>query len=182
MGRMRRRKPLWAPLVALTAALMACTPTLDWREVRDDHAGLMALLPCKPDHGSRQVPLLGRDTALRMWGCEAGGVLYTLSVAEVGSPTEVPEALRGWRAATLAHLQAPADMPGRLYAPAGAQPQPESQRLRGQGRQADGRAVQFELAWFARGRQVFLAGWYASQAPKAGDETFWDGLRLSPAP
>lgn len=178
MGGMRRSMLL---LATLAVALTACTPTLDWREVRDDRAGLMALLPCKPDQGSRQVPLLGHDTAMRMWGCEAGGVLYTLSVAEVAAAHEVPDALRGWRQATLAHLQA-VDTPGRLYAPTGAQPQPESQRLLGQGRQPDGRPVHFELAWFALGRQVVLAGWYASQAPRDGGETFWDGLRLKPVP
>ena len=49
------------------APAAACTPTLDWREVRPEASGLVALFPCKPDrHARRAVAgVCGRLTLLR---------------------------------------------------------------------------------------------------------------------
>jgi hypothetical protein len=49
-----------AAWLGVACALAACSPTFDRREVRTGQGGLMAMLPCKPDKGSRTVPTAGR--------------------------------------------------------------------------------------------------------------------------
>jgi len=61
------------PLAPALIALAACTPALNWREVPLPPTSAVALLPCKPDHAERTVPLGGAPTVLSVTGCEAGG-------------------------------------------------------------------------------------------------------------
>jgi len=57
------------PILAAVLVLAACSPELNWREVRADPTALTVLLPCKPDRGTRTVPLAGRDTPLNRLRC-----------------------------------------------------------------------------------------------------------------
>src|SRR5512145_665774 len=85
--------------------LAGCSPTLNWREVRVD-GGLKALLPCKPDHGSRQMPLAGRDVEMQMVGCEAGNAMFAVAHVKLDAVAEVAAAQATWQAAMLANMQA----------------------------------------------------------------------------
>ena len=60
----------------------------------------------------------------------------------------------------------------------GATPNDTSRRLRLQGRLPDGRAVQMQLAVFARGTQVFQATVLGDAVPDDAAETFFASLRL----
>ena len=53
--------------VAVTAALLACSPTFNWREVRLESTGLKAMFPCKPDHATRNVTWRASRSAFRRW-------------------------------------------------------------------------------------------------------------------
>jgi hypothetical protein len=64
-------------------SLFACTPAFNWRDVSFEQAPVTALLPCKPDRGSRQVSLGGQAVQMHMAGCESGGAMFTLSLVEV---------------------------------------------------------------------------------------------------
>ena len=57
MRRMFPYRPALCAAVALAAA--ACTPSLNWREVRLAPTTAVALLPCKPDRAERSEPLGG---------------------------------------------------------------------------------------------------------------------------
>ncbi|MBS7806278.1 hypothetical protein [Variovorax sp. PCZ-1] len=70
-------------MIVIAAALTSCTPAFNWREVGFDQAGVTALLPCKPDRGSRAVQLAGQAMQMSMAGCEAGGAMFTVSLVEV---------------------------------------------------------------------------------------------------
>ena len=72
--------------VALAVVLTACTPAFNWRDVSFDQAGVTALLPCKPDRGTRAVQLGGQAVQMSMAGCEAGGAMFTVSLVQ--APTE----------------------------------------------------------------------------------------------
>jgi hypothetical protein len=87
---------------SLSAALCACTPALNWREVRFDNGPLVALLPCKPDRAVRQLPLGGVMRDVSMMGCEAGGAMFTLAMVDVQEAQQVPLALAQWKAASKA--------------------------------------------------------------------------------
>lgn len=64
-------------------SLAACTPTFNWRDVSFDQAGVTALLPCKPDRGSRPVQLAGQALQMSMAGCEAGGAMFAVGLVQV---------------------------------------------------------------------------------------------------
>lgn len=42
----------------LSALLVSCSPSMNWREVRFEGDEFMALMPCKPEEATRQVTLL----------------------------------------------------------------------------------------------------------------------------
>ena len=69
-------------LVGAGALLSACTPAFNWREVGFDQAGVTALLPCKPDRGTRAVQLGGQSVQMSMAGCESGGAMFAVSLVE----------------------------------------------------------------------------------------------------
>jgi hypothetical protein len=70
-------------IMAMMGFTVACTPTFNWREVSLEQAGVMGLLPCKPDRGTRQVQLAGQTMPMTMAGCESGGALFTISFVPI---------------------------------------------------------------------------------------------------
>ena len=91
---------------ALLAALVACSPALDWRLARLEAPAAELLLPCKPDQVERSVPLGGEPTELTVAGCETGGATFAVMVAKL-PPGRLPDPLlAGWQQATLANMRA----------------------------------------------------------------------------
>lgn len=167
-----------APLLAvLLAALAACSPTLDWRELRAEPADLQVMLPCKPDKGARRVPLAGPEVELQVLGCEAGGATFAVLQADVGDPVRAAQALVQWNQATLANLKAGSPR-ATHFVPTGALDLPGSQRVAAEGRRPDGSTVQGEAAYFARGTRVFQAVVYADRVTPAMAQPFFEGLKF----
>lgn len=163
------------PILAAVLVLAACTPTLNWREVRADPTSLTVLLPCKPDRGARTVPLGGRDTSLNMLGCDAGGATFAVAFADLGDPVLVAPVLAQWRAATLANMRA-VDSGSQTFALAGGGVQ--GQRISAAGQRADGSAVQSQALYFSQGARVYQAVIYADKLTAEMAETFFAGLTL----
>ncbi len=96
--------PLRLMFGILLLSLIACTPTMNWREVRFDNSPVAALLPCKPDRATRSVALGGVAHDMVMAGCEAGGAMFTVSYIDVGAGADAKAALeramKDWKAAT----------------------------------------------------------------------------------
>lgn len=161
--------------------LAACNPTLNWRETRFDQATPVALLPCKPDRGTREVPLGGAPVTLQMAGCEAGGATFAVMLARLDDAGAAAAALGGWKQATLANMRASAvsEVP---FQPPGSLPLRESVRVTATGRTADGRAVNAQAVWLAQasgpGVQLVHAVVYADAPLADVADTFFSGLRL----
>lgn len=87
----------WIALLLGLFGLAACTPSLNWREVKPaDAQGLVALFPCKPDESTRQlaVPgLSGGPVRMHVLSCEAGGMRWALSHLDASSPQRLAQAL-----------------------------------------------------------------------------------------
>lgn len=169
------------PLLMLvaTALLWACSPTFNWRDVRAEQAPLTATLPCKPDRGSKSLPLGGAPTEVHMMGCETGGALFTVASATLPPQADVAAALAQWKQALLATAKSPASS-DRPFAPDGAMPLPQSLLASFRGQQPDGRPVDGQVAFFAQGRQVFQAAVLADKPVGEAAEVFFAGLRLTP--
>jgi hypothetical protein len=168
---------------------VACTPALNWREVRLD--GLSALLPCKPDQAERSVRLGTTDIQMDMAGCEAADALYAISHVRAQDAAQASTLLAEWRAATLANLRASSVQPyafklakvtdGAYQVPYGATvvaPNGEWEMLWVQGQRPDAGAVQARLAWFALGADVYHVAVYGAQLGPQTVDMLYSDLRL----
>ncbi len=76
-------RPLFrASLAMLTAlALVACSPSLNWREVRNTEARYTVLLPAKPASHARQVTLGDLKVEMHMTAAEADDMNFAVASA-----------------------------------------------------------------------------------------------------
>ncbi|ABM30958.1 hypothetical protein QRO11_21320 [Paracidovorax citrulli] len=179
-------------LLAGTLSLGGCSPSLDWRSVRMDEAGLTALLPCKPERAVRPVELQGRSVELSMAGCDADGATFAVShmvLPQGAGAAEAGVVLAQWRAATLARIGVAADTAGAgvPFTPRGALQLPQSVRLQAHGAApGQGADVAMDAAWFARAEaagdgprmRLYHAVIYSPQPRAAVADTFFPGLAL----
>ncbi len=167
------------PLVACFVGVLisACSPALNWREVRPNGSSLVGLLPCKPDHGARAVPMGSKAVTITMMGCDANGATFTLAYVPVHDVGEAAIVLTQWQAATISTLrgQTLSTLP---FALKGSQAQPAPVQVRVLGMRPDGKPVNLQAVWFAVDGQVFQVAMYADQVQPAVAEAYFSGLRL----
>lgn len=155
----------------------ACSPTFNWREVRAEGAPVQAVLPCKPDRGSRSVQMAGKDVQLQAMSCDTGGATFAVLYADLGDPALAAAALDHWRKASLASLRA-GEPQVRPFVPPGGLGLAQSARVSAQGQRADGTPVRSEAAYAARGPWVVQAVVYAAEPKPEWLEPFFQGLKL----
>lgn len=163
--------------VVLALALAGCAPALDWRQVQPDDAGVQALYPCKPRSHERTVRLAGNEVRMRMYACQAQGLTFGITYADLPSPAQVGPALRELRDAASTHLPGVAHALPPLQVP-GMTPQPDAAHLRLEARRPDGRPLVQEAAFFARGTRVYQANVVGERLPEEPAQTFFAGLAL----
>jgi len=163
--------------LAIVCAVAACSPTFDWREVHTPQGGLAAVLPCKPEKGSRMVPMAGRQVNLDALSCNAGGATFAVLTANIEDAARAGEVLAQWKAATLANLHSPSGQE-TAFQPPGARRLPQSLQVVASGRRADGSQVESHAAYFARGSHVFQAVIYTDQLKPEVAEPFFSGLKF----
>jgi hypothetical protein len=160
-------------LVAAVSA--ACSPTFNWREVPVGDAGLVAMLPCKPDRATRALPLGAATVDVEVVGCEAGGATFAVAHARAADAAQAEAWLTAWRAATRAQL-ADAQTAEAPVAVARAAPRPAAVRLDG------GNPAAAHLLWFAQTRTGGVSLYQATVVgrPSSAEAiaTFDEGLRL----
>lgn len=170
--------PLLIALALITATLPACSPTLNWREVRPEGTRLALLLPCKPDKAQKTVPLGGPATQLSMLGCDAGGATFAVAVADLGDAAKAAPVLAQWQSLTLANMKAgPAPQVLPLKLP-GAAAMPPASLVKAEGRGPDGKPVSGQAAYFAQGSQVFQVVMYSPHISPEVAETFFSSLKF----
>jgi hypothetical protein len=174
---------------SVAVVLAACSPALNWREVRLDR--LAVWLPCKPDQGQRTVRLDLQEVALNMVGCESSGALFAVSHTRLSDPAQVDAVMRAWKAAALANMRATSlqERPFPWASPAAGTGQPPAALLakipgsalvmvEAQGQKPDGDALQARLLWFSSGADVFHIALYAPRVTADMTETLFSELRF----
>lgn len=159
--------------------MSACTPTLNWREVRlqsPDGSTLKAELPCKPDSATRKQQLGDIQVELSMMGCAVNDVTFTLSRIPVLDPLTAPKILAAWQAA--AEVNVKADLtPKTAVTVSGAGTWPPAARVT-----LRGAAIQAEITWFAKqtsaGLTLYQAALYGKQPNPEAATTFFESLQL----
>jgi hypothetical protein len=172
---MRRRLALL--LCCFGTTLVACSPALNWRDVRPEGTFLVGLLPCKPDHGARVLPMGAKPLTITMMGCDANGATFTLAHVAVQDVNEATTVLTQWQAATLNTLRAQT-LSAAPFALKGSSAQPAAVQVRALGVRPDGKPVSLQAVWFVAGGHVFQVAMYADQAQPEVAEAYFSGLRL----
>lgn len=129
-------------------ALSACSPTENWREIGLQNHPLRAMLPCKPDHAQRPVPLGGHNVVLHVAGCNAGDALVAVMAAQLPHGANVDLALQGWRQSTLAMLPQ-VSTHHSAWQRTGWLQLPASVVVQGKGTNAQGHAAHISALWGA---------------------------------
>ena len=171
----RSFQPLAAAVVA--TSMWACSPSLNWREVRPPDSSIVALFPCKPSGQERQVLMAGQPVGLTLLACEAGGLTWGLASADMANPALLGAALTELRQAAAANIDATTVEPTALQV-RGATPHPQSVRLRLAGRRPDGRAAQMQAAFFTHGTWVYQVTVLGEQVRAEDADTFFAALRF----
>ena len=142
-------------------------------------AGLGALLPCKPDRASRDLPLGSQSVAVTMIGCEAGGATFAVAQA---SSRDVAQG-HGWRPAWQAQARAAQGAGGSIREEAATVPRAAAAPapLHIDAKAPAGQRIQ--QLWFAHAQRNGAISIYQAtvlgtpSAPEAA-QTFFEGLRL----
>ena len=164
-------------LTVLTSlpVLTACSPTFNWRDVRPEGTRLALLMPCKPDKAQRTVPMAGQPTALNLLSCDAGGVTFAVSVADVDDAAKTAAVLVQWQSATLANFKA-LPTPGTAFKLPGLTS--AGVMVKATGQRANGQVVSSQAAYFAQDSRVFQAMMYADNISPDVADTFFSGLKF----
>lgn len=159
----------------LLAALVACSPALDWREVRVDADALVAQFPCRPDRRIREVPVAGVRVRMEMVACSAEGSTFAASHFAVEEPASVSMAIEGLKAAAVANVggAAPQSAPFELR---GMTPNPAAARLSVTGRLPGGEAVRLNSVFFARGLRIYQLSVLGPASSTVAVDTFFAGM------
>ena len=162
--------------LTLCAGLTACSPALDWREIRPEDSGAVAMFPCKPTTHARKVRLAGGEVLLTLYACTADDTTWALAFTDLADPARVGRALDELRLSAAANIGAgaPRTLP---LAVEGATPSTAAGRVALEGKRSDGVAVQEQVAVFAKGTRVFQATAIGARLPAEGLDVFFDGLR-----
>ncbi len=169
----------WVGWWGFCAALLACSPTYNWRQVRPADFALHALLPCKPQAAQRTVGLGEQTAELHMLSCDAGGLTFALSALRMPNNMNGEAVLQGWKQASLASLKLPLDKALVWQLP--VQPKVAATGWRAEGARHDGTAVTAHAVMLVHGSEVFQVAVYGVVAPEVLTELL-EGLQLDAAP
>jgi hypothetical protein len=157
--------------------LAACSPALNWREVRPAGSALAAMFPCRPEHMVRSLGLGGAKVAMHLSACTVEGATYGVAYVEFPDSSYVAPAIEQMRAAAEANIGGHAIDPEAMKV-AGMTPNPLAERWRLQGLGADEVPVQEQVGFFSRGRQVYQATVVGPKVNAEAVDTFFTGLKL----
>jgi hypothetical protein len=177
---MKKAWTIWGgwTLLLLSAA---CTPALNWREVRFESSDASLLMPCKPDQASRPIALSakgrGVSANLQLLGCEASEMQFTFGQIILPPDVSATDAIRAWQQASLAPLNAaPSDAKDDAFDLKGSLPLPQPIR-----RRLKTATHQVQWLWWAKGHTVFQVAMYGDTNTKAFDDTaevYLSGIKL----
>lgn len=166
-----------AALVALVLAA-ACSPALDWREVRPQGTAVNSLLPCKPKASVRTLMLAGQSVRMSLLACSADKWTWALATADVAEPARVGPALVALRDSARDNLQGQV-VGSTAAAVRGATPHEASAALSIAGRRPDGGEAHARVVVFSHGTQVFQATVMGGRPPAGAADPFFDSLRVA---
>ena len=156
----------------LLAALAACSPDYNWRQVQNNDASFAALFPAKPASHAQEINLDGIRTSMSMTAAEVNGVLFAIGSAQLSSPALVQPALTAMKTAMVRNIggavASDKTVPG---------PTPFNDVVADGSR--NGRPVRLSARFAARGQRVYQAVVIGARqdVPDEAVETFLDSFK-----
>lgn len=161
----------------LCAALVACAPDLNWREVRTDDAHCSILLPAKPATHARSVNLDGLKVEMQMTGAAVDDLSFTVASARIPDAAQRVPALAAMQVAMLRNIGAASHDEKRVTLKGGV----EATEVVASGQNArDGKKLLMHARFAIYGDRVYQAVALGPQdklSPEAAD-TFLGSLSL----
>lgn len=161
----------------LSALLVACSPTLDWREFSPEGVGLQVTFPCRAERYARRVELAGSISRMELLSCEAGGAHYSVAFTDIADPTRVSLTLAEWRRSTSRNVQGRAQ-DSAPFLVKGMAANEEAVRVRLAGRLPNGQAVAEEVVYFVQGLRLYQAAVTGAALSSEAVDPFFSGLRF----
>ena len=160
-------------------ALAACSPALDWRDMRPPGLGLAMTMPCQPATRVRSVRFAKHAFEMTLYACSEAGVTYSVGSFDVKDPAAVGPMLSSLVNAVQGNIQGhtESDEPARVP---GMTPHSAARQIQFIGRLPDGRAVSEWLLVFSRGTRVYQAIALGGPSDAALAQQFALGLKVLP--
>lgn len=173
-----------AVLLAAAALLSACSPALDWRDVRPKDVNILLTYPCKPDQIAQDVVLADQKIKMSMTGCVADKMTFALAHAHLPNPALAAKAL------AQLHQAAVDNVHGKVTASSAAALKnatpglPDSLDLKIDGQTPDGKPVRERVLLFSQGSDVYQVTAFAPTDVYKDEaaQTFAESVNLSPSP
>jgi len=93
--------------------LMSCTATFNWREIRFNEQGFVALLPAKNHLEQKSIAFENQQLMMTMVAAKAGGILFAVGTIPYLTKDVSGEALMRWMSSNtekIVHSQVPVQM------------------------------------------------------------------------
>ena len=88
----------------LLAALTACSPDYNWRQVQNSDASFAALFPAKPASHAQEINLDGIRTSMSMTAAEVNGAVFAIGSAPLSGQELVQPALTAMKTAMVRNI------------------------------------------------------------------------------
>lgn len=167
----------FAALLAL-AGVAACSPALNWRDVRTDDGVAQWLMPCRPDRQVRELALAGARVRMTLASCRAEGKTWAFAWADLGDPALAAAAVDELGAAARSNIGASPESVRLLASNVpGATPGGANRRLAFSGHLPDASAVEEQTLLFTRGGRVYQATAVGPQLEAQALDTFFGSVQ-----
>jgi hypothetical protein len=141
---------------------------------------LQLSFPCRPTAMARDLTIVNTPLHWTLTACDAGGLTFAVSWADVPDPTRTGAVLQALSRQAGENLRATPRLAQAASVP-GMTPHPAAQWMQLQGHSPDGGAVVQQLLLFAHGLRVYQAsvlGAVSGTEQEAAARTFFDALRI----
>lgn len=181
MGSIIHRMHPRAAVASLAAAVgVACSPELNWREVKLAQTRAAALFPCRPSAQTRQVAVAGSSVPWSLHACSAAGLTFAIGNADLGDTARVEPALDQLLASARANLGVRGDAAAAEATVPGASAARPARRVLLNGQRRDGATLVEHLLLFADGARVYQATVIGPKSDAEAAEVFFGSIRLKP--
>ena len=126
---------------------------------------VQTMLPCKPEVASRMVDFPGQTLQINMVACEADGILFAISHAQVSDSLQASQIVKDWQKAALSKMRSRAhtQTPLRMHSAKNQDPDTAQVMIHANGKRDNGQPFQAQFLWRVSGVHIYHWAVYADK-------------------